>query len=67
VAAGLAVQRGDASEGALLFVARGLDKAAKTFRADLLLAGVKRAELHGRGAAGQHPIRLHDFGRRSSP
>jgi integrase len=60
VALGLAALRGLASDDMRIFVAPGLDKAARTFRADLLLAGVKRPELHER-APGKQPIRLHDL------
>jgi integrase len=60
VALGLAALRGSAPDETRIFVAPGLDKAAKTFRADLLLAGVRRPELHDR-APGKHPIRLHDL------
>jgi integrase len=60
VALGLAALRGAAPDEAPIFVAGGMDKAAKRFRSDLLLAGVKRPELHAR-TPGSHPIRLHDL------
>jgi integrase len=60
VAAGLAMLRGGAGDGDRIFAAQGLDKAARTFRADLLTASVKRPALHEAGE-GAHPIRLHDL------
>jgi integrase len=60
VALGLAVLRGSAPDDAQILVVPGLDKAARRFREDLLLARVKRPELHER-APGTQPIRLHDL------
>jgi integrase len=60
VALGLAALHGSAPDDARIFAAPCLDKAARRFRADLLLAGVTRPELHER-APGKQPIRLHDL------
>lgn len=59
VAEALAGHRGAAAVDAFVFPRVNVDRAAEFFRADLLLAGVDRAELHERAEA-RRPIRLHD-------
>lgn len=60
VTAALAAFRGDAPLDALVFAGVPLKKAAATFREHLLMAQVKRSELHERTAE-RSPLRVHDL------
>ncbi len=59
VAEALASCRGGAGDEVAVFPPINVDRAAELFRADLLVAGVRRAELHERTEA-RRPIRVHD-------